>query len=308
MRSLITVYIHHFHQRWQRCISLIILLTTSGILYVLIPTTRIPVLLLALAVLIWERIRIASGLHTLTMHIASGQPLSKIEVQEDALGALCHAVNNVLQQQRLYHHTQALLPTLPTRATATLCRTHVPDEGISHTVTILVVGYTRATPRQPAATDQHIQALRNLSAVIQEQIETHHALLERYGDLFLMAFGAFDTIPLTTTNRQALQTAQALRQTWNSNSPRGGLTFSLANGSALALVLPGLGYTMIGAPLQQALHIHQIALAHPSYSLLCSEECYVTLRHTIDTAWIVLPPRVLSPDQCDQAVYACWHR
>ncbi len=308
MRWLRTVYIHYFHQRWQRCISLIILLITSGILCILIPTTRIPVLLLALALLIWERIRITSGLHTLTIHIASGQPLSKIEVQEDALGELCHAVNNVLQQQRLYHHTQALLPTLPTRATMTLCHTHIPDEGIPHTVTILVVGYTRATPRQPAATDQHIQALRNLAAVLQEQIETHHALVERCGDLLLLAFGAFDTIPLTTTNRQAVQTAQALRQTWNSNSPRGALTFSLSSGSALALVLPGLGYTMIGAPLQQALHIHQIALAHPSYSLLCSEECYVTLRHTIDAAWTVLSPRVLSPDQRDQAVYACWYR
>jgi len=213
-------------------------------------------------------------------------------------------VNTLLQQQRLHQHTESLHPFLPVDASARLLGTTLPPDGTPRMLTILVVGYTGTLGSQSDVARSHLQALHRLSTTIQQQAERHNALLERCGDLILLAFGAFDETPRTKTLRSALQTMQVLRQTWDSSSPRGALTFSLASGEALAVALPGLGYTVIGSPVAHALQLQPLAMTHPEYALLCSEEAYMTLRRLDSTNWLSTGLRLPYPDQSSQVVYA----
>lgn len=293
-----------FHGHWWRIIIILILLPTCIVLLLFVPELLVPLILLALVLLLWERVRIIYAMHNLAARIAAGNYNTKIEVQEGAWGALCHAVNTLLQQQRLHQHTESLHPFLPDEASARLLGTTLPADGTPRMLTILVVGYTRTPGPQSDVARSHLQALHRLSIAIQQQAERHNALLERCGDLILLAFGAFDETPRTKTLRSALQTMQVLRQTWDSNSPRGALTFSLASGDALAVVLPGLGYTVIGSPVAHALQLQPLAMTHPEYALLCSEEAYMTLRRLDSTNWLSTGLRLPYPDQPPQVVYA----
>lgn len=289
---------------WRRFTIALILLLSSIILFTFIPELVAPLVLLALLLLLWERAHIGYTLRDLTRSIASGNLDTKLEVQEDDFGALCHAVNNLLQQQRLQQRTQAFLPALPAQAVTSLLSMHLPAEGLPRMLTILIVGYAQSSVRQSPAAQDHVRALRVLSTVAQQQAEMHSAIVERFGDMLLFAFGAFDERPLTTTLRSALQTAQALRQSWDRTSPRGALALSIASGTGLAAALPGLGYTVIGAPIEQALRLQYLAAACPEYALLCSEESYLNLRRLDTTTWLPTDLRLLEPDQPPQVVYA----
>ncbi len=293
-----------FHGHWWRIVIILILLPTCVVLIIFVPELVVPLILLVLVHLLWERVRIIYAMHDLAARIAAGNYNTKIEVQEGAWGALCHAVNTLLQQQRLYQHTRSLLPFLPADVVARLPGSaHSPD-GTPRMLTILVVGYTETLGSQTDVTHSHIQALQRLSLIIQQQAELHNALLERCGDLILLAFGVFDEAPRTKTLRSALHTMHVLRRAWDHRSPRGALTFSLASGDALAVALPGLGYTVIGSPVIHALQLQHLAITHPEYALLCSEEAYMTLRRLDNTNWLSTGLRMPYPGQPPQLVYA----
>lgn len=291
-------------RQWRRFIVAIIVVLATILVSTLIPALLVPLVLLAIILLIWERMQLNHAMRDLAARIATGDLDTKLEVQEGAWGTLCHAVNDLLQQQRRQHYVQTLVPTLPSEAITTMLNKQRSPDGVLQSLTVLVVGYTHTSPPGASLTQEHLVALRALSTVAQQQSERHGALLERFGDMLLFAFGAFEERPLNTTLRHALQTAQVLRQTWDDTSPRGPLALSLASGKGLSVALPGLGYTVIGAPIEQALRLQHLAAACPEYALLCSEESYMTLRLLHNAHWLPTDLRLLQPDQPPQVVYA----
>lgn len=288
---------------WRRILIGIIMVPACVILLVFVPEFVVPLILVALLLLLWERVRMSYAMYDLAARIVTNRYNSKIEVQDGAWGALCHAVNRLLQQQRLHQHTQRLQPFLPPDA-ANLLGKSLPPDGTPRMLTILVIGYTDTLGSHTDVTRSHLQALQRLSITIQQQAEKQNALLERCGDLILLTFGAFDDVPLTKTLRIALHMARVLRQSWDSTSPRGALTLSLTSGAALAVALPGLGYTVIGAPVAQALHLQHLAATCPQYALLCSESAYVSLRRLDNLPWMLTDLRLPAPGQAPHAIYA----
>lgn len=301
MRWLSTI---HAGRLWQRVAGLVFLLVLLVLLALFWPQLIAVVILLALLVLLWERIRMGQAMRELATRITTGQLSAKVEVREGAWGVLCHSVNGLVQQQHRQRRMQALLPALPTHAINALGDMLPPCEARPRTITVLIVGYAGARPSQAQAEREHLDALRTLAAVVQQQVEHYDAWLERLGDTLLLAFGAFDEQPNAVNLRNALQAARALRAAWDANSPRGPLAISLATGNVLAATLPGLGYTLAGAPIEQALRLQHLAAACPEYALLCSEEAYMTLRRLDTAPWLLTDLRLLQPNHPPQIVYA----
>jgi class 3 adenylate cyclase len=258
---------------------------------------------LLVALLVWDHLHTRGQMRRLAQHIATGDFDAKLEVQEGAWGALCHSVNGLLQQQRLQRQAQTLLPILPTRALATMVNNSPNYNGLSHTLTVLIVGYAGSAGYHANSEAEYLHALRKIAVVAQQQVETHNALLERLGDVMLLVFGAFDDQPATTTIRSALDAAKALRAADDVNL-RGSLAICLASGAAQAITLPGLGYTVVGDPVKQALRLYQLATGFPEYTLLCSEETYLALRYFDTNAWHPTNLRLIQPHQPPQMVYA----
>ncbi len=291
-------------RRWRRFVISLVCLPVCIGLIVIIPELIGPLLLLILALLTWERFRMTRAMRNLARRIQSGDHDTKLEVQDDAWGSLCHAVNNLLQQQRLHQHTRAFRPSLPSGGIQTLLDRQFPAQGIPCACTILVVGACRISPKHTQGLHEHLEHMARLSTIIQQQTEQHNVLLEHCGELLLLAFGTFDDNSLTTSLRSALQVAHRLRQVWEAGTSTHTLTLSLTSGIGLATILPGLGYTVFGEPVEQALRLAYLAADRPEYTLLCSEEVHLTLRRIDATPWLPTDLRLLYPDRPPQIIYA----
>jgi hypothetical protein len=77
----------------------------------------------------------------------------------------------------------------------------------------------------------------------------------------------------------------------------------------LAIALPGLGYSVIGPPVEQALRLQQIAAHARRSGLLCSEDAYFALcrdtgrRRDKATGWQPTDLRVSIANRPPQVVY-----
>lgn len=295
---------------WPRVAVTVVLVSFTVVLSLYVPQLLIPLLVLGVAWLLWERLRINNAIRDLAARIAVGDLDAKLEVGDSAWGALCHAVNGLLQQQRRQQRMQTMLPWLPAHVIASLVNTPLPAEGLPRAMTVLVIGYATATLR---SVDEsiHLRIFQAMAAAAQQQAEIHGALLERSGDTLLLAFGAFDDRPLPTTLRSAMKAAKELRSTWSQLSQADvplptlpSLCLSLASGTGRAVALPGLGYTIIGTPLDQGLRLQYLAAACPEYTLLCSEESYLLLRRLDNSPWLPTDMRLVQPHRPAQVVYA----
>lgn len=241
----------------------------------LIPPTAIAVLiaslpaamllLISVALLLIERARREQQLHAAATILAGDDPEAKLEVTEGGWGALCHAINRLLQQRRAQQHLLRRLPTPPSAVAGRLAELMVPLEGISCTVAVLAIG--------PHPGDDPVARLQEVAALARRQAESHGAIMSRSGEQIILIFGAVGQSGPTAHLRSAMGAAQALYAAWPDHADRPAL--SLASGQARAIILPGLGFTVLGPPVEQALAAQA---AGPTTTLACSEEVYLQLR------------------------------
>lgn len=253
-----------FRQRPSHVIIALVISTLTLVAVLIIPRLAIPALILALASLTYERLRTERAIDRLTRQLADDGAAAKIEVHEGRWSKLHYALNRLLQQRRAQQHLQALLPAWPPGA-ADLRATQIPPEGLPLHVVALAVGLP----------DLPLEMLKQLAAIAVNQADEQTALIDWSGDALLLVFGAFSEQNRNDSLRAALRTARQIR----ASAPKAGLSLALAAGPARALVLPGLGYIVLGEPVAQALNLCDSAAARGQSALFCSEELYLALRH-----------------------------
>lgn len=241
----------------------------------------------------------------LARRLAHNQAPEKIEVPSGAWGELARAVNHVQQQRRLEQRLQVVAAVpLPEDALQAILDGEQPSQTDPRVVTVLLVSCGDAHRADPRQRHELLEAWQALARAAQEQARAHGALLQPCGDALLLAFGAFTERTADASAQAALQTAESLRQTWECRQQLGApLALSIASGTALIAMLPGLGYCVLGAPVDQALTLGRLALGSPAYRLLCDEGAYFALRRNTAQGWSLTDLRLPGETGKPQPVY-----
>ena len=241
------------------------LLATAAALWA--PPLALLTLFVAVAIAIWDRAALERDLRRLAAAVVAETPELKLEVGDGAWGELCHNLNRLRQQRRAQQQLAALLPALPLARAARLADAGLPPEGLACEVVVLALA-------QPSAPGDPIAQLRAVAGAALHQAQLHDALLARAGDRVLLIFGALAPTSPAASLHAAEQAARALAQSWAAESASSRPRLALAAGSARTLNLPGLGLTVLGPPVDQALSLQSLA----TNQLLCNEEAYLGLR------------------------------
>ncbi|HEU5015312.1 MAG TPA: hypothetical protein VFT66_22520 [Roseiflexaceae bacterium] len=292
----------------QRRLALIVIIAasiSSALIVVNQPVAALLVpLVVALAVeIVWRDARA----RVLAQLIVTGQPSEKLEVPRGAWGELSRAINNLVQQRRLQQRLQSAAPAgLPDAAVQAILSGELYGANEPRVVSVLLIRATRQRAEQRAQRAA-VQAWQKLAATAHEHAQQHGALLQPYGDALMLVFGAFSDQSADVTARAALSVGAALQCAWRAHSAgrEGTLALSIATGSAWIAVLPGLGCSVVGAPVQQASHI--LHLSHEAHydGPLCNEEVYYALRSRSRANWQPTPLRLHVQNRSPQPVY-CW--
>ena len=223
----------------------------------------VPLLVTAL-VIIWDRWVLERDLRRLAASVANTATGAKLEVTDDAWGELCHAINRLRQQRRAEQQRQRLLPELP--AVEELLEADLPPEGRPCDVAALAI----APPEGSAQT----MRLREAAALAAASMREYDALLTRPGKHLVMIFGVTGRQGPAAILRNARQAARTMHAHWTLDAARRP-RLALSSGQVRVMSLPGLGLTVIGPPIDQALALLDLA---DEDLLLCNEETYLTLR------------------------------
>lgn len=223
----------------------------------------VPLLVTAL-VIIWDRLVLERDLRRLAVSVANTETGAKLEVTDDAWGELCHAVNRLRQQRRAEQQLQRLLPELP--AVEALLEANLPPEGLPCDIAALAI----APPEGSAQTTR----LREAAALAAASTREYDALLTRPGEHLVMIFGVTGRQGPAAILHNARQAARAMHAHWTLDAARRP-RLALTSGQARVMSLPGLGLTVIGPPIDQALALLDLA---DEDLLLCNEETYLALR------------------------------
>lgn len=237
----------------------------------------IPAILVAAALLLWEWATLTADLRALAALVqAAAQPASpatadeeaKLEVVDGAWGELCHALNRLLQQRRAEQQLSLLLPSLPAAGAVRIAEQRPPPDGTACELVVL------ALANQPAMPDP-VAAMRDAAYLALHQAQLHEALIARWGEGMVLIFGALGQQGSAQALRSAYQAAQALSATWVAATPAQRPRFTLAGGRGRVVILPGLGLTVLGPPIEQAVALQGLA---PRAALVCNEDAYLGLR------------------------------
>lgn len=238
--------------------------------------------------------------------IADAQPSAKVEVPHGAWGELTRAVNGLLQERRVADRLREALPApLPLAAMHSLLGGELLTNGQSRPVAVLLV----SAPVRAPAYDQGVRrdgvaAWQALAQAAQAAAQRYDALMQPCGDAVMLVFGAFEERPAHESLRDALDAADVLQRGWLAYSDRGSpLSLALASGYALAVALPGLGFCVVGAPVEQAVGLQQLAARARRFGLICAEEAYQSLRREPGGAWQPTDLRVSIANRPPQVVY-----
>lgn len=191
----------------------------------------------------------------------------KLEVGPGALGELCRQINRVLQQRRTQQRLLTMLPSPPPAVAARLADLVVPPEGLAAQIAVLAI-------RLPGGNESTAADLQMVAGEAVRQAALHGALLSRNGNVLLLSFGALGGTADAAT-RSAFRTAFGLHAAWHELPEAARPALCLTSGMVEALVVPGLGYTVIGAPLNEAVALLATA---PADTLHCDEATYLHLR------------------------------
>jgi class 3 adenylate cyclase len=287
-----------------RIVLLIVLVVMSGLLLWL-GQFAAAVLLIPAGLLIYALQQRDQYARTIAQQITTGNLNRKFEVNSGALGELSRAVNHLVQEQRVQMRRQSLQPTsLPSDVLQALMVGQLPSNGTTRMTAVLLVSYPTKTTneREQQAT---LLAWQDLAHEAHACAERHGALLQPCGGAILLAFGAFSDQPVGKPLREALAAAEELQRYWRANG-RGSITplvLSLAIGQTLTVLLPGLGYCVLGAPVQEALQLQQVAQSKGQYGLISGEGVYYARRQTDGAVWQPTPLRISAPNRVEQVVY-----
>jgi class 3 adenylate cyclase len=249
----------------------------------------------------------------LASRIANGWLAEKLEVPDGAWGELARAVNSLLQERRVERRLREALPTpLPLEALQSLLGGGLTTGGEARLVAVLLVSApVRAPAGEGGVRQAGLEAWQDLSRAAHMAAQRYGGLLQPCGDAVMLVFGAFEDRPARDSLREALDAATLLQHGWQAGAENGLLALALASGYALTAALPGLGFCVVGAPVEQAVGLQQLATRARRFGLLCSEEAYQTLRrdagvykveHT-GAAWQPTDLRVSIANRPPQIVY-----
>jgi class 3 adenylate cyclase len=245
--------------------------------------------------------------HALAQQLAAGQLAEKLEVSSGGWGELSRAVNGLLQEQRVQQRLRLALPApLPQEAMRALLGGTLPTSGKPRMTAVLLVSYAyQALEQAERAETTASLAWQALACAAQQEAQHHSALLHPCGDAIMLAFGAFEDQSAGQSLRSALATADTLLRSWcrDGFNVGGPLILSLASGPALALALPGLGYCVVGAPVEQAVQLQNLAHRAGRQGLVCSEGVYYALRNSGSAGWQPTELRIPIPNRSPQIVY-----
>jgi class 3 adenylate cyclase len=288
-----------------RFAALIILFLIAGIVFILIGQFAAVALLLPIALLLLALDRRDRRAQALAARIVDDRQLDKLEVPHGPWGDLARAVNGLLQERRVEQRLRSALPSpLPLEAVQSLLGGDLEAGGQSRPVAVLLVGApVRAPAWEHGLRRGSLAAWQALALVAQQAAQQHGALLQPCGDAVMLVFGAFEDRPARESLRQALAAASLLQRSWRDNAETGALALALATGHALAAALPGMGFCVVGAPVEQAVGLQQLAARARRSGLLCSEEAYHAFRRDDSAAWQPTDLRVSVANRPPQVVY-----
>jgi class 3 adenylate cyclase len=241
----------------------------------------------------------------LAIRITDDRKFDKLEVPHGPWGDLARAVNGLLQERRVAQRMRAALPSpLPLEAVQSLLGGDLAAGGQSRPVAVLLVGApVRAPAWEHGVRHGGLAAWQALALTAQQAAQQHGALLQPCGDAVMLVFGAFEDRPARESLRHALAAAALLQRTWRDSDETGALALALATGHALAAALPGMGFCVVGAPVEQAVGLQQLAARARRSGLLCSEEAYHAFRRDDGAAWQPTDLRVSVANRPPQVVY-----
>ena len=284
----------------------IVVASTSIALFVVnqsIAALLVP-LVVALAVeVVWRDARA----RVLAQQIVAGQPGEKLEVSQGAWGELSRAINSLVQQRRVQQRLQSAAPAgLPDAAVQAILSGELYSANEPRVVSVLLL--SAAKPQAEECGQRTVvQAWQKLAVAAQEHAQQHGALLQPYGDALMLVFGAFSDQTAGVTARTALSVGAALQCAWRAYSMGKGapLALSIATGSAWVTMLPKLGCSVIGVPVQQASHMLYLSREAHYDGPLCNEEVFYALRSRSRANWQPTALRLHVQNRSPQPVY-CW--
>lgn len=204
----------------------------------------------ALAALVYERSTTRRTLVALAEQLKTSGPLHKVEVEASSAGVLGQALNQAIQRSR--KETALLTAEPPSYVTETL------------PVVVLSIGLRQGV--HAAYTAAHTERLTEVALAARRASHGMDAVLDAHGDgTLLLIFGSQQLSPPALSLQQALDVALTLRAGYSD------LRFGLSCGQGRCCTLPGLGVTIIGAPLEDAVRLYRMAAAWHEYQLLCVE-------------------------------------
>jgi class 3 adenylate cyclase len=292
-------------QHHIRSAALLIILTVVGSLLFFWGQFAALALLPLIAVLVLAVDRRVRRARELAARIVNDRQVDKVEVPHGSWGDLARAVNRLLQERRVEQRLRAALPSpLPLEAVQSLLGGDLASGGQSRPVAVLLVGApVRAPAWEQGLRRGGLAAWQALALMAQQAAQQHGALLQPCGDAVMLVFGAFENRPARDSLRQALAVAALLQRAWRDSEEAGALALALSSGHALAAALPGLGFCVVGAPVEQAVGLQQLAARVRRSGLLCSEDAYLALRRDHGSSWQPTDLRVSVANRPPQAVY-----
>jgi hypothetical protein len=318
----------HRPRRQLRRVAVVIALVGAAVLLILLGQF-VAAALLPPVVFLAETIRRRDQLaRVLAERIADSRLVDKIEVPPGPWGELVRAFNSLLQDRRVEQRLRAVLPTpLPQEAIQSLLDGQLSTQVHSRPVAVMLVSSAVRLPvSEYSVRRSGLLAWQVLAQAAQEVSQRYGALLQPCGDGVMLVFGAFEDRSASESLRAALEAADLLQRIWRASPPPGlssspepglaaavaqpshenadrSLALALSSGHALTTVLPGLGYCVVGAPVEQAMRLQQIASGARRSGLLCSEEAYLALRRDDGAGWQPTDLRVSIANRPPQRVY-----
>lgn len=302
MRSQSSVW--RFGKTHARLLGSALALAAAGVLFVWANQLAALALLPLLAALLGAIERRDRRAQELALRITDAH--EKIEVPSGAWGELARAVNDLLHERRVQQRLRDALPTpLPLEALHSLLGGDLLTAGQARQVAVLLV----SAPVRGPAWEQGVRpaaaaAWHELASAAAGAAQRYGALLQPCGDAVMLVFGAFDDQAAQAVLRDALAAAGELEQGWrHQRAALAPLSLALASGYALATALPGLGLCVVGAPVEQAVGLQQLALRARRFGLMCNEDAYHALRREQGAAWQATDLRITLANRPPQVVY-----
>lgn len=242
----------------------------------------------ALVALVYERVSTRRTLVALAEHLTAG-PLNKLEIEPGGSArVLGQALNQAIQRTRSAAPPPAQEPV-------------VTAEPLP--VAVLSIGLRQHGPATYSAA--YGERLAEVALAARRASHATDALLDAYGDgTLLLIFGAQTTQALAASTRLALEVARVLASGYPD------LRFGLGCGEGRLCALPGIGTTVIGAPIEDAVRLFRMAAAWHEYRLLCAEpiallaQSFPSQRTPLQLTHATLPPLPIYALSLDTATVA----